>query len=69
VHEFTGESIDVERIRRRIAGLTDDQLLRYGRDAAFLAGNSDRLTWRVQLAEARAEWRRRHPRAAAPEQP
>jgi hypothetical protein len=30
-------------------------LLRYGRAAAFMAGRSERGTWRVQLAETRAE--------------
>jgi hypothetical protein len=39
-------------------------LLKYGEAAAWMAERSDRATWRVQLEEASAEWRRRH--AAAP---
>jgi hypothetical protein len=38
--------------------MTDDQLMAYGRSAAWLAARNDRETWCVQLEEARAEWRR-----------
>jgi hypothetical protein len=67
LHDLTGENVDLDAIRKRIAGLSDEELLQYGRDLAFVARNSDRETWRGQLEEARAEWRRRHPRAATPE--
>ena len=39
--------------------MTDEQLTAYGRSAASMVERSDRETWRVQLEEARAEWRRR----------
>jgi hypothetical protein len=38
------------------------QLERYGLAAASMAARNDRQTWKVQLAETRAEWRRRHPK-------
>jgi hypothetical protein len=44
--------------------MSDRELLKYGQSAAWMAAHNDRATWRVQLEEARAEWRRRH--AAAP---
>ena len=62
MYGFTRENIDLEAIRERIAQMSDEALERYGRSAAWLAENDNRETWKVQLAEARAEWRRRHPR-------
>jgi hypothetical protein len=40
--------------------MTDAELLKYGKSAAWMAAHNDRATWQVQLEEARAEWRRRH---------
>jgi hypothetical protein len=51
MYNFTREDIDLEAIRARIAGMSD---------SAWMAEHNDRATWRVQLEEARAEWRRRH---------
>jgi hypothetical protein len=62
MYGFTGKNVDLEAIRERIAKMNDEALERYGRSAAWLAENDDRETQKVQLAEARAEWRRRHPR-------
>jgi hypothetical protein len=62
MYDFTREDINLEAIRERIKKMTDDQLLGYGRSAAWMAERNDRETWKVQLAEARAEWRRRHPK-------
>jgi hypothetical protein len=59
VYGFTRDTIDLERIRARIKKMTDEQLTAYGRSAASMVERSDRETWRVQLEEARAEWRRR----------
>jgi hypothetical protein len=42
--------------------MSDDQLRKYGEAAAWMAAHSTRETWRVQLEEARAEWRRRRTR-------
>ena len=59
MYDFTRNDIDLEAIRKRIAAMSDAQLLEYGRAAATMASRSKRETLRVQLAEARAEWRRR----------
>jgi hypothetical protein len=40
--------------------MTDAELVKYGQSAAWMAEHNDRATWRVQLEEARAEWRRPH---------
>jgi hypothetical protein len=63
MHEFTREDVDLEAIRERLRKMTDDQLTRYGKSAAYMADpvaqrGQVRETYRVQLAEARAEWRR-----------
>jgi hypothetical protein len=65
MYDFTRELIDLDAIRARIARMSDDELRRYGEAAAWMAGRSTRETWRVQLEEARAEWRRRHAAPAA----
>jgi hypothetical protein len=67
MHRFTREDIDVEAIRQRLRGMSDEELLRHGRAAAWMADpvaqrGHVRKTYRVQVAEARAEWRRRHPK-------
>jgi hypothetical protein len=60
--------IDVEAIRARFRRMTDDQLLRYGRACRYMCsrwanfGKPPRAEAVVQLNEARAEWKRRHPR-------
>jgi len=65
--QFTNEeSVDVEAIRSRLAKMSDEDLIKYGRAAANLCDpiaqrGEVRETFRVQLAEARAEYRRRHP--------
>jgi hypothetical protein len=60
MYSFTRTDIDLEAIRARIARKSDAELRKYGEAAAWMAAHSTRETWRVQLAEARAEWRRRH---------
>jgi hypothetical protein len=64
VYRLTRTDDDEEGVRERIAylqKLTDAELIARGRSAAFMASRSKRETWRVQLGECRAEWRRRHP--------
>jgi hypothetical protein len=60
MYNFTREDIDLEAIRGRIARMSDQELRKYGEAAAWMAAHSTRETWRVQLEEARAKWRRRH---------
>jgi hypothetical protein len=60
------EPEDIERIRERLRKMTDRELREYGRDAASMADPRKNLgkpspSFQVQLDEARAEWRGRHP--------
>jgi hypothetical protein len=60
-------SIDVDAIRARLRKLLDPELIEYGKSCVFLCspkqnfGKPPLEVWTVQLREARAEWRRRHP--------
>jgi hypothetical protein len=60
----------VEDFRKRIQAISDDQLIRFGKAAAYMAdpkysadGRTVEPVFRIQLLECRAEWRRRHPKA------
>jgi hypothetical protein len=57
---------DLEEHRKRLRKMTDAQLLRHGRAARELVKNDKNPlpVYVVQLNEARAEWRRRHPKVA-----
>ena len=63
----TTATLDVASIRARLRKLPDAELIRYGQNCAFLCSPKTELrkaaagNWVVQLDEARAEWRRRHP--------
>jgi hypothetical protein len=62
MYNFTRKDIDLEAIRGRLARMPNWELVRYREQAAWMARHNfgDRATWRVELEEARAEWRRRH---------
>jgi len=55
---------DLEEHRKRLRKMTDEQLLRHGKSARFLVENDKNPlpVFVLQLKEARAEWRRRHPK-------
>jgi hypothetical protein len=58
--------IDVDELRARLARMSDRELLEWGKAAAYMCtpyanlGHPPLKTFVLQLAEARAEWRRRH---------
>jgi hypothetical protein len=60
----------LEDVRARLRKMSDEDLLRFGRAAASLCrpdgnfGHPPRRVFVEQLREARAEWLRRHPKAA-----
>jgi hypothetical protein len=62
------EGFDIEKLRERLQKMTDAQLLEFGRAARRLCGpeatfgKPPREVFVTQLKEARAEWRRRHPK-------
>ena len=58
------EDLDLEELRARLRKMTDDDLLRFGKAARFMCCDKvPRQVFVTQLDEARAEWRRRHPKA------
>jgi hypothetical protein len=61
---------DIEQIRARIRKMSDLELRKYGRAARDLADPKKNYgppnpSFALQLEEARAEWRRRHPKKSA----
>jgi hypothetical protein len=57
---------DLGQIRERIRKMSDLELRKYGRSARDLADPKKNFgppnpSFQIQLHEARAEWRRRHP--------
>jgi hypothetical protein len=59
---------ELEAIRARIRMMSDEELLTYGKAAKHLCepesnfGGPASEVYVIQLREARAEWRRRHPK-------
>jgi hypothetical protein len=55
---------ELEQLRARLRKMSDDELMRFGKAARSLCRDPRCPdTFKRQLAEARAEWRRRHPKA------
>jgi hypothetical protein len=57
---------DVERIRASLRKMSDHELRKFGRSARDMADPKKKFgapnpAFQIQLDEARAEWRRRHP--------
>jgi hypothetical protein len=59
------ESTDeLEQLRTRLRKMSDHELMRFGKAARFLCRDPKCPdTFKHQLEEAVAEWRRRHPKA------
>jgi len=62
----TGE-LDLEQLRARLHKMNDAELLRFGQASKYMCsseanlGHPPREPFVIQLQEARAEWKRRHP--------
>jgi hypothetical protein len=60
--------LDLDRLRARLRAMDDRMLKRWGQSAAYMCspsanlGAEPRPEFVLQLEEARAEWRRRHPK-------
>ena len=63
--EIAIESSDeLEQLRTRLRKMSDDALVNFGKAARSLCQDPRCPdTFKRQLAEARAEWRQRHPKA------
>jgi hypothetical protein len=63
---FESSEKQIEKLRERLRAMSDDELVAFGKSVRRLA--EPRVIpvpdpWKLQLAAARAEWRRRHPKA------
>lgn len=60
---FESEDVQLQKLRERFRKMPDQELIAFGKAARSLCRHRDCPdTFKRQLAEARAEWRRRHPR-------
>ena len=62
---FESEDAYVRRLRERLREMPEDELIEFGRYARSLAGirvSGLPDPYKIQLEEARAEWRRRYPK-------
>jgi hypothetical protein len=62
---FESEDVYLRRLRERLQAMEDEELIKFGKDARRLAGiRVPGLLdpYKIQLDEARKEWRRRHPK-------
>jgi hypothetical protein len=55
----------IEQIRERIHRMSDNELLRYGQATRYMADSKNNAgepnpSFKIQLDEARLEWKRRH---------
>jgi hypothetical protein len=63
------DHVDIEALRERLRRMTDAELQRFGKDNRYMCspyanlGKPPLEAFVIQLREARAEWRRRHPKA------
>jgi len=60
---------ELEELRARLRKMSDAELLRFGKAARSMAAPEANFgkpseVYVIQLREARAEWRRRHPKRA-----
>ena len=68
MQEIQLTAFDVNQLHERLQKMTDDELREFGKTAAYMVspkanmGQPPREAFVVQLAEARAEWARRHPK-------
>ena len=62
---FESEEIGLRKPRERLQAMSDEQLIKFGKQARSLCGLRVSGTgdpWKPQLEEARREWRSRYPK-------
>jgi hypothetical protein len=63
---FESSETQLQKLRERLRQMSDGELIKFGKMARGLSAPRVSVTpdpWKAQLEEARAEWRRRHPKA------
>jgi hypothetical protein len=63
---FESQETQLQKLRERLRAMSDEELIAFGKSVRKLA--EPRVIpgpdpWKMQLKEARAEWRRRYPKA------
>jgi hypothetical protein len=67
--EIQINSFDIEALRARLRKMSDVELIRFGKDARYMCSawanmnKPPRAEFQIQLDEAKAEWKRRHPKS------
>lgn len=62
---FESSETQLQKLRKRLRAMSDDELIKFGKMVKGLSAPRVSVTpdpWKVQLEEARAEWKRRHPK-------
>ena len=65
---FESSEVQLQKLRERLRSMTDTELVKFGKAVRGLSEPRVGVIpdpWKEQLQEARAEWRRRHPKAEA----
>jgi hypothetical protein len=63
---------DIEALRARLSKMSDVELIRFGKGARYMCSpwanmnKPPRPEFQIQLDEAKAEWKRRHPKNTEP---
>jgi hypothetical protein len=63
---FESSEVQLQKLRERLCSMTDTELVKFGKAVRGLSETRVGVTadsWKEQLQEACAEWRRRHPKA------
>jgi hypothetical protein len=63
---FESEEVLLQKLRERLRLMSDEDLVKFGKQVRALSAPRVGVThdpWPAQLREARAEWRRRHPKS------
>jgi hypothetical protein len=63
---FESSEVQLQKLRERLRSMTDTELVKFGKAVRGLSEPRVGVIpdpWKEQLQEARAEWRRRHPKA------
>ena len=63
---FESSEVQLQKLRERLRLMSDDDLVKFGKMARGLRGPRASVTrdpWKLQLQEARTEWRCSYPKA------
>ena len=63
---FESSEVELQKLRERLRLMSDEELVKFGKMVRGLTEPRVSVmpdTWKEQLQEARAEWRRRQPKA------